>query len=409
MESTEKLKKINDGSMFPQNYDETYLATKHISKIKLEVPLNIINIIEEKLQDENIFVYDKSIIYQIVIGLIKGNIILQGPPGTGKTTIAKVICESFNIESDIVTATSDWTTYDTIGGFQPEIDDDGNEVIVGKNGRIIDSVINCSNKILQKKIDSDYAGNQGTWLIIDELNRSEIDKVFGDLFTVFSGSDSNDKSINLWFHKNKNKKKIFIPQKFRIIGVINNIDKNFIFNLSQGLSRRFTFIDINPPSKTNFDKEIKFIKTKKIKDRLLEKISGDLSNIITHEKIETIYEDEIFKNSEKILIKLCKRIRYDSDEENNEWLGLNIGTAQIIDLYETILLNLLLNRYLTKDSDEKKEFVIETIDRSVRSRIVPQMDGHFYNRVKNFLEYLESDDELKTFENTIRHISKYIL
>ena len=108
----------------------------------------------------------------------------------------------FNVSAEIVTATSDWTTYDTIGGYQPDVDKDGNQQFAGKNGRVVESVLKCCDRIVQKEKyslneENDY--KQAHWLIIDELNRSEIDKVFGDLFTVF-GSDASDKrKISLYF------------------------------------------------------------------------------------------------------------------------------------------------------------------------------------------------------------------
>lgn len=251
MATLNKIDQYNKGNMFPENYNETYIATQYICKDTLKIPNNIIDLLKNKIEEKNLYFGDDSVLQEIITGIIKGNIILQGPPGTGKTTLAKIICEVFNTSYTEITAISDWSTYDTIGGIQPVIDSNNNETFDGKNGLIVDAILKSCNTILENE---KYSGNfTADWLIIDELNRCEIDKVFGELFTVFGNDDiSQIKKINLPFYKNENKKEIYIPNKFRIIGTMNDVDKDFVFNISQGLSRRFSFISIYPPTEDHF-------------------------------------------------------------------------------------------------------------------------------------------------------------
>lgn len=164
--------------------------TKHVQNYPLVIADDIVGKIKAAVDEAGLYFDDEDMLKEIATGLIRGNIILQGPPGTGKTTLVAIICNVFNVKHDVITAVSDWTTYDTIGGLQPSVDEEGNEIITGKNGRIVESIIKCCNTILNKE---KYDGEeQALWLVVDELNRSEIDKVFGDLFTVF-GSDDVDK------------------------------------------------------------------------------------------------------------------------------------------------------------------------------------------------------------------------
>ena len=132
MANVNKIEQYNKGTVFPDSYEETYLATKHISDIKLAIPNDIFKKLKQKIEEKGLYFGDDSVLRNIIAGIIKGNIILQGPPGTGKTTLAKIICDVFEVAYTEATANSDWTTYDSIGGLQPSANDEGHEVIEGK-------------------------------------------------------------------------------------------------------------------------------------------------------------------------------------------------------------------------------------------------------------------------------------
>ena len=385
MAQLDKIALYNNGDLQPLNYQETYIATKHVQQFPLEYGNDLINNLKNRIKTAGLYFDDLDrLVNEIVAGLMRGNIILQGPPGTGKTTLSTIICDSFNVDGDMITAVPDWTTYDTIGGLQPAVDDEGNEIIAGKDGRVVESIVKCCETILNEKY---YGGEkQASWLIIDELNRSETDKVFGDLFTVFGSNDLDKKKLQLWFENDENKKTVYVPNRYRLIGIINNVDKNFVNELSHGLSRRFTFINVLPPKAENMLSEIEQCKAI-IKKSIPKRIGSFSGNDISEDLIQKIYDDDDFKTIENKTIDIIKELRYQDEDGNG--LGLLFGTAQILDLYETIIIRLLIEQYWTRDGDKEK-VLKNTIDDAMNGRIIPQLDGYDYEKLKAFVEDFSS-------------------
>lgn len=188
---------------------------------------------------------DDTPIHQILT-LINANrhLILTGQPGTGKTTIAintsnQAIQTKFISGYILTTATSDWTTFDTIGGYMPQPEKE----LVFKPGIVLRAI------------------SENKWLIIDEINRADVDKSFGQLLTVLSGQE-----VELPFYNEQGKPiKIsqsgglasycdeelgtyFVGDNWRIIATMNTFDKNSLFSLSYAFMRRFGFVHVNNPS-----------------------------------------------------------------------------------------------------------------------------------------------------------------
>lgn len=402
MANLDQIEQFNNGNIFPEDYGATYVATKHIATKAISIPVNVLGLLKSKIREKGLYFGNDDVLSEIVTGLVKGNIILQGPPGTGKTTLAKIICEVFNVDCDEATAISDWTTYDTIGGLQPDFDGK-NEILTGKNGCIVESILHCCNTVVKNE---HYSGEkQASWLILDELNRCEIDKVFGELFTVF-GSDSlsAQKSIRLWYEKDENKKRIYIPNRYRIIGAMNNIDKNFVYDISQGLSRRFTFIEILPPEEEYFEEEVKNAKNQSQK-RVSKKISAYGGITVDDSYFENINGNAAFATAEGDLKELLRHIRY-AKENDSSYLGLPIGTAQIIDVFETAYITFIMGEY--DIAEMKKDGFIAVLDSVIASRIIPQMDGFDYMKLNLFYTAISERQDFSGFKKTKRAIYKLV-
>ena len=125
-----------------------------------------------------------SVLAEAVTALRSGkHLLLSGPPGTGKSSVAAALCRAVVSEQfDVATATADWTTFDTIGGYIPR----DRSALEFEPGIVLRSL------------------QRGRWLVIDELNRADIDKAFGPLFTLLASSGEADgagESVVLPFKK----------------------------------------------------------------------------------------------------------------------------------------------------------------------------------------------------------------
>jgi MoxR-like ATPase len=207
--------------------------------------------------EDLLFENDEELKSQLHAALMSGkNIMLIGPPGTGKTEIARQLGELASkkayIDSFVLTtATSDWTTFDTIGGYGPTKDGRSLEFMPGQFLRCFkDNKVQCNK-----------------WLIIDEINRADIDKAFGQLFTVLSGQNVDlpfeieGGNARIVTYKSLDREKLLepceyvLPRSWRLISTLNTYDKASLYQMSYAFMRRFAFIHVGVPSNSFIDKE----------------------------------------------------------------------------------------------------------------------------------------------------------
>jgi len=180
-------------------------------------------------------------------------VILYGPPGTSKTYFAKGLAYAIAGKEENVVFVQfhpSYTYEDFVECISPEIDK--------KTGQIIFKVKDKIFKELCKKADKNP--NQNFVLVIDEINRADLSKVFGE---IFSALEYRKEKIRLLYSRES----FTIPANLYIIGTMNTLDKSTI-DIDFALMRRFRFIEIKPDS--NILR--KMLEENRVKPELIEKI-----------------------------------------------------------------------------------------------------------------------------------------
>ena len=162
----------------------------------------------------------------------KKNIILQGAPGTGKTFAATRLAYAMMGQKDesrveIIQFHQNYSYEDFIMGYKPEED---------------------GGFILQKGVFYKFcrmarsAPEKSFFFIIDEINRGNLSKIFGELLMLIENSYWSDKhAVKLAYSDEK----FYVPDNLYIIGMMNTADRSLAM-IDYALRRRFAFFKMKP-------------------------------------------------------------------------------------------------------------------------------------------------------------------
>ena len=178
-------------------------------------------------------VYMSNDSYETLTALLsrKKNLILQGAPGVGKTFAAKRLAYSIMEERDtsrveMLQFHQSYAYEDFIMGYRP--DNDGFKLVHGAFYKF------C--KKAQDDNERDY------FFIIDEINRGNLSKIFGELFMLIEHDKRDEENSMRLLYANE---QFYIPSNVHIIGMMNTADRSLAM-LDYALRRRFAFFEMEP-------------------------------------------------------------------------------------------------------------------------------------------------------------------
>lgn len=258
----------------------------------------------------------------------KKNIILQGAPGVGKTFAAKRIAYSMIGKKDenlikIVQFHQNYSYEDFIEGYKPN-EDGGFEL---KDG-VFKKFCNRAKQDDKNKY----------FFIIDEINRGNLSKIFGELLMLIEDTHRGEK-INLAY-SGEDCEEFCVPENVYIIGMMNTADRSLAM-IDYALRRRFSFFEMQPAFKN---------------DKFREIFKG--------KNLENVVEKIIELNN-----KIC--------EDASLGKGFCIGHSYFCNL-----------------KDDNEETLKETLQNIIDYEIAPMLKEYWFDDIQEYNKAIESLKEL---------------
>ena len=204
----------------------------------------------------------------------KKQVIFQGPPGTGKTYVAKELAKHLAGSEERVTLVQFHPSYayeDFVQGFRPALLAGGQPGFELKDGPLLWAA---------KKAEADAKKDPDAkhYLVIDEINRGNIAKVFGELYFLL---EYRNEKMRLQY-QGEDEDDFTLPGNLYVIGTMNTADRSIAL-VDLALRRRFYFVGFHPDDEPVKSVLKKWLNAKGLEDMAWIADAVDEANRMLHE------------------------------------------------------------------------------------------------------------------------------